>query len=170
MEFSELIEIISRGEDSRHQFKENVHNNDSLAAELVAFSNAEGGYLLIGVDDSGNVRGLPSDDIHRLNKMLSNVASQNVRPAINPVSENISLPDGLVMVVPVLRGVNKPYMTDNGIIYVKSGANKKPETSREEIQRMFQQAGLVHADESPISNTSVSSLDMPYFQAFFESN
>lgn len=42
MDFNELQKLISRGEDSRHQFKENLRNGDSLAAEMVAFSNSRG--------------------------------------------------------------------------------------------------------------------------------
>ena len=38
MDLNELKAIISRGEDSRHQFKEDVRNHVSLAAEMVAFS------------------------------------------------------------------------------------------------------------------------------------
>ena len=43
MKAAELIEIVSRGEDSLHQFKANVTNADALAAEIVAFSNSMGG-------------------------------------------------------------------------------------------------------------------------------
>jgi len=40
METAELLEIIARGEDSKHQFKANVTNEVSLAQEMVAFSNS----------------------------------------------------------------------------------------------------------------------------------
>lgn len=43
MNETELLAILARGEDSRHQFKENISNVDSLAAEWVAFSNSGGG-------------------------------------------------------------------------------------------------------------------------------
>ena len=36
METTELIDCLSRGEDSRHQFKENFTNADALAAEIAA--------------------------------------------------------------------------------------------------------------------------------------
>ena len=39
METTELLEIISRDEDSRHQFKADVTNETSLGQEMVAFSN-----------------------------------------------------------------------------------------------------------------------------------
>ncbi|RKX85344.1 MAG: ATP-dependent DNA helicase RecG [Spirochaetes bacterium] len=168
METTELIEIISRGEDSNHQFKENITNINSLAAEIVAFSNSNGGKLLVGVADSNEVTGLSSDDIGRLNQLLSNAASQSVRPPINPETENISHPNGLVMVISIPAGVSKPYMDNNGAIWVKSGADKRKVTSREEIQRMFQTAGLIHGDEIPANGITVSDIDNDYFSKFFK--
>ena len=55
MEAIELIELIARGEDSRHQFKRDESNADSIAAELAAFTNSGGGLLLLGVNDDGSV-------------------------------------------------------------------------------------------------------------------
>ncbi|MGD9157440.1 MAG: ATP-binding protein [Desulfobacteraceae bacterium] len=52
MKKSELNKIIKKGEDSRLQFKVDVRNADTLAAEMVAFSNSEGGLILVGVSDS----------------------------------------------------------------------------------------------------------------------
>ncbi len=168
METSELIETIGRGEDSRHQFKEDFRNADSLAAEIVAFSNTDGGQLLIGVSDSGQVTGLSAEDIGRLNQLVSNAASQSVRPPINPRTENIAHPNGLVLVVTVPPGVSKPYQDKDGTIWVKSGADKRRATSREEIQRMFQTAGLIHGDELPANGLSVGDLDLDYFSEFFQ--
>lgn len=170
METAELIEIINRGEDSHHQFKADINNVDSLAAEMVAFSNAGGGKILIGVSDVNAVNGLSADSIGRLNQLISNAASQNVRPPVNPSTENVTHPDGIVLVVTITEGISKPYMDKNGIIWVKSGADKRRATSREEIQRMFQRASLVHADEITVSGMGLGDLDLPYFEKFFEAN
>jgi len=43
MTLEELNEIIARGEDSRYQFKSNFTNVNDVAAEMVAFSNSDGG-------------------------------------------------------------------------------------------------------------------------------
>jgi ATP-dependent DNA helicase RecG len=168
METTELIDLLSRGEDSRQQFKENFTNADALAAEIVAFSNTAGGKVFIGVQNDGSVLGLSGADIDRLNQLISNSASQNVRPAVNPLTENVPHPNGTVMVVSVPEGVSKPYMDKNGAIWVKNGSDKRRATSREEIQRLFQQAGLVHADETPVAGLSAGDVDMPYFEGFFE--
>jgi len=168
MEITELLEIISRGEDSKHQFKRNVNNAISLAQEMVTFSNSGGGKIFIGVSDTGEITGLSSADINRLNGLVSNVASQNVHPPINPQTENIALSEGLIMVITVFDGISKPYMDNQGAIWVKSGADKRKVTSREEMQRMFQSVGLIHGDEIPANGITVADLDLLYFKNFFE--
>ncbi len=58
MQQNELSKMIAQGEDGKLQFKENIHNVDALAAEMVAFSNAKGGRILIGVSDRGKAVGI----------------------------------------------------------------------------------------------------------------
>lgn len=168
MNEAELLDILACGEDSRHQFKANISNIDALAAELVAFANSGGGLLMIGVNDTGEVQGLSTADMSRLNQLLSNAASQSVRPPINPLSLNVRTAQGLVMVIEVPAGLNRPYMDAQGRIWVKSGADKRHVTAREEMQRLFQQAGLIYADEIPISSTTVADIDRPALEEYFE--
>ena len=168
MEAIELIEVIGRGEDSRHQFKQNITSPESLAGDLVAFSNGKGGRIIIGVNDQGTVVGLSADDIHRLNQLVSNTATNLVRPPINPTTENVAVGGQLVMVVTVAEGISKPYTDNNVVTWVKSGADKRRVTSREELQRMFQSADLVHADEVPVEGTSTGDIDLEHFGTFFE--
>ncbi len=168
METAELLEIVARGEDGKHQFKANFTNVDSLAAEMVAFSNSGGGLILIGVNNDGTFSGLSREDMGRLNQLVSNGASQSVRPPINPRTENVSAPVGLVMAVTIADGISRPYMDNSGAIWVKSGSDKRKATSREEIQRMYQSAGLIHGDEIPANGLTIADLDAEYFKAFFE--
>lgn len=168
MHTEELMAALSRGEDSRHQFKADFTNADALAAEMVAFSNTGGGRIFMGVRDDGSVSGLGAGDIARLNQLVSNAASQNVRPAINPLTEIIAHPAGKVMVVDVAPGVSKPYMDKAGAIWVKSGSDKRRATSREEIQRIFQQGGLLHADETLIPAMTLADVNVPLLDQYLE--
>ena len=168
METLEIMKILAQGEDSQNQFKKNINNIDSLAAEIIAFSNGQGGRIFIGVHDVGSIIGLSSEDIHRLNQMISNCASQHVVPAVNPVTQNVSIDDKLILIIDVLKGINKPYQDKNGVFWVKSGADKRKATSREEIQRLFQASSMIHADESPANGLTIADLDMDYFRNFFQ--
>lgn len=167
METVELLEIVGRGEDSRHQFKADVTNPVSMAAEMVAFSNSDGGMIFIGVGDDGTVHGLATVDVHRINQLIANAASTHVRPAVNPITENVQVATGVVIVVTVAEGIAKPYMDNSGVIWVKSGSDKRRVTAREEMQRMFQAAQLVHADEVPVQGSSIADVDLDYFRRFY---
>ena len=168
MDLIELLTALQRGEDSAQQFKSTFTNSESLTAELVAFSNSGGGRILIGVNDDGKIAGLSSSEVRRLNQLLSNAASQQVHPPLNPRTETILTAEGIVMVVNIPVGANKPYMDNSGRVWVKSGADKRHVTSREEMQRMFQAARLVHGDEVPVPGLTLADVDVDYFRAFFE--
>jgi len=170
MEAIELIKLIGRGEDSRTQFKQSqdVSNAQSLAGELTAFSNSKGGIILIGVSDQGTVTGVSPADVRRLNQLLANTATNNVKPAINLETENVPVGNKLVVVVTVREGISKPYFDNNGVVWVKSGADKRRVTSREEVQRILQSADLVHADEVPVAGTTIADVDLAHFRTFFK--
>lgn len=72
------------------------------------------------------------------------------------------------MIIDVPKGINKTYQDKNGVIGVKSGADKRKATSREEIQRLFQESGMVNADIMPSGGMTVADIDLPYFRSFFE--
>ena len=167
MEILEMLEILNRGEDSKHQFKKNITNADALAAEMIAFSNTKGGRIFIGVDDDGSIAGLTSDDLRRLDNLISNTASQNVKPAINPFTEIVSTDTGFVLVVDIPQGLSKPYQDLKGVFWVKSGADKRKSTSREELQRLFLSSSLILADEIPVTSSTVSDIDLDYFKNFY---
>ena len=168
MDATELIELVKRGEDSRTQFKRNLANAESLAGDIVAFSNCKGGRIVVGVGDDGQIAGLSPDDIRRINQLVSNAATNLVRPAVNPFSENVSTATGqVVMVVTIAEGLSIPHADNNGVFWVKSGADKRRVTSREEIQRMMQGAGLVHADEVPVGGAAVADVDREHLGEFF---
>ena len=167
METVELLEIVGRGEDTRHQFKADATNAVSLASEMVAFANSGGGMLFVGVRDDGTIQALNGADVHRMNQLIGNAASTQIRPAINPITENVPVETGVVVVVTIPDGIAKPYMDNSGAIWVKSGSDKRRVTAREEMQRMFQAAQLVHADEVPVPGSSIADIDLDYFRRFY---
>jgi len=167
MNEEKILNLIELGEDSQTQFKENIHSPDSLAQEMVAFSNASGGKILIGVQNDGKIKGLTTKDIQRLNQMVSNVSSNNVEPPINPLTKIIKIKQKKIMVVEMKRGINKPYCTNRGIYITKAGADKR-KISQEELQRLFQDSNKIYADEMLVKGTSIKDLDIKLFKRTYE--
>jgi len=52
-------------------------------------------------------------------------------------------------VITVPKGIDKPYFDRNGIIWLKSGSDKRRVNSKEELRRLFQMSDQFHADELP---------------------
>ncbi|WGZ93085.1 MAG: putative DNA binding domain-containing protein [Candidatus Thiothrix putei] len=150
MTLEELNTQIALGEDSRRQFKQDINNTDALAAEMAAFANTDGGVIFLGVADDGTLPGLTLADVARLNQMISNAASQHIRSPLAVQTENIALGDGrLLIALTTPKGLDKPYFDRNGVIWLKSGADKRRVNSKEELRRLFQSVDLLHADEVP---------------------
>jgi ATP-dependent DNA helicase RecG len=146
----DLLSLVSLGEDSTRQFKVDVKNADSLATELAAFANSEGGTIFIGVADNGSMPGLSQKDVVRINQTISNAASQHVRSPLSVQTTNVKTPGGrIVVVVAIPKGIDKPYFDRNGVIWLKCGADKRRINSKEELRRLFQYSDQFHADELP---------------------
>ena len=161
-----LHDLIRLGEDSTRQFKVDVRNAESLAAEMVAFSNSEGGTIYIGVADDGAMPGLAVQDVARINQLISNAASQLVRSPLTVQTENVALGNGrLVIVLRVPKGIDKPYFDKNGVIWLKTGADKRRVNSKEELRRLFQMTDQFHADELP-TKAGIDKLDKLRFRDF----
>ena len=166
MEASELIKVIDRGEDSRHQFKEKITDARKLAPEMVAFSNSRGGMIIIGVNDKGELIGLSSPEIGKVNQLISNAATNNVKPAINVITENIEIENKKIILVYINEGINKPYCDNDGAFWTKSGADKRKVTSPEELQRLFQSSRKIYADEILIEESSINDLNKEKFEEY----
>ena len=165
MTTSELHEIISRGEDSKTQLKRQFNSIDALATELAAMLNSEGGRLIVGVSDLGEVCGVA--DIRQLNQWISNACSQKIEPPVSVMTENLSIGDKLVVVISIPVGTDKPYAVNKTAFWVKVGADKRRAT-REEFRRLMQASGTLHADEMPLAHTSWDELDLLRFRDFYK--
>ena len=145
MNKKELDFILQEGEGYNVEFKESL--SDTLAKDICAFANANGGKILLGVDDNGNIKRLKVS-----NKIRSQIydITRNADPAIKILLEKMG--DVLVIIVP--EGTNKPYSI-NGKFYIRYGPNSQ-QLSRNEIREFFQKEGLVLFDEKPNKDFNLS--------------
>jgi ATP-dependent DNA helicase RecG len=168
----ELLDIISTGETSKVQFKEELPHRDSVAQEIVAKSNSLGGDILLGVKDvTGEVTGLTAEQVESYDRVISEIAD-NLKPPVYLTTEVVKVIDNNtgknVLVIHVQEGVNKPYKTAKGEIYVMQGSNKRLLTDNAEIMRLFQNSGNLLADEMEVYHTSINDVDEKLFADYFK--
>ena len=141
MKTRDLLAQIALGEDSTRQFKVDVKNAESLASEMAAFANTDGGAIFIGVTDDGSTPGLSGQDVARINQLISNAASQLVRSPLAVHTENVAMENGhIVIVLTVPKGIDKPYFDRNG----GNRAQSRGRQAEGELKRRTAQAVSVH--------------------------
>jgi hypothetical protein len=84
MNIQELKTLIAKGESPYVEFKEESVRAKDLAAEIVAFANCEGGMILLGVDDGGNVTGIEEEMVEE--KIMNICRTSCIPPDISPVA------------------------------------------------------------------------------------
>jgi len=160
---NELLEIISNGESSYIEFKEEAVKAKDLGEEFIAFSNSEGGTVIIGVSDDGEIKGISDEKIE---ERIMNICRNNCIPNIIPIYELINIDDKKIAVVTIPKGLNKPYYTTDHKYYIRVGTTKRI-ASREELLRLFEANGSLHFDISPVINTSIKDLNIDIIRDYF---
>lgn len=155
MKTETLKEIISQGENSSVEFKSGKVRPESIAKEMAAFSNTHGGMLFIGIEDDQTITGI---SIENVEEWLVNISRNNITPSISPTVSIETIKNKKIAVVEIHKGISKPYQTIDGKYWIRVGSTNRSAT-KEELSRLFQQAGLVHYDISPIDGVDEKNLD-----------
>lgn len=126
-------------EDEKMEWKETFV--PEIYKEVIAFANTEGGVILVGVDDKGNVIGL--QDVDDTYTRITN----GIRDAISPditMFVRYTLEKENIIRIEVGEGSYKPYyLKAKGLkpsgVYVRQGAASAP-ASQEQIRQMIKYA------------------------------
>ncbi|NSW94662.1 MAG: ATP-binding protein [Bacteroidales bacterium] len=101
-----LRELIEGGENQQLDFKFCVSDSRKIARTLVAFSNSDGGKILIGVRDNGSIAGVQSDEeIY----MVETAAVLYCRPEIKYSLKQHYAGEKTIVEVQVEKGDKRPY-------------------------------------------------------------
>ena len=93
MNKTELLELIANHENSRVEFKRDDCHPDSLAKEMSALLNLEGGIILLGVEKDQRITGLTRNR-ETAEEWVMNIARNNLQPPTTPVWTSITMEDG----------------------------------------------------------------------------
>ena len=158
---SELLELITNGENSGVEFKCDGLRPEQLAKEVVALANFQGGRILLGIDDDGTITGIQRADLERW--VMDTVFGRTVHPMILPFYEEIQVDDQhRVAVITISQGATKPYVVRHHgreDIYIRIGSTSQL-ASREQQARLYAIGGMLHAELLPASGSSLRDLSL----------
>jgi len=137
MDKKELDFLLKQGEGLKLEFKEGF-DAKHLSKEIVAFANAEGGRIFIGVDDKSKIKGI--EVTNRIKSQVQDLA-RNCDPSININLEAIDN----ILIVNIDEGMEKPYRCSDGF-FLRQGSNSQ-KLSTDEIREFFNKEGKIFFDE-----------------------
>lgn len=130
MSWDVILELLEQGEGQAVEFEKNIPSEDDIARELVAFSNADGGRIIYGIDDkSKHLIGVKIDD--KFEDWIKNIGKNHCAPAITPAIDRVEKGDKTLVVINVPEGLDKPYKSDE-ICYLRDGNLSRPTKENEE--------------------------------------
>ena len=130
----DIKRMAERGESYNVDFKVAVPQKvRDITEEVCSFANAAGGYVLIGIDDHGTVKGTTIDNSKR--SAIQNSIGE-ISPALHCDLYPVDVDGTEVWVVAVPAGRQVPYFF-GGSVFVREGANSQKLTNVEEIHALF---------------------------------
>ena len=170
MNRTELLELIANRENSRVEFKRDDIHPDSLAKEMSALLNLEGGVILLGVEKDQRITGLTRSR-EEAEEWVMNIAQVNLQPGVVPVWSAVNLPDGTVVGTVELPSDSpgKPHKARRGrawITFTRIGSTTR-EATREEEARLYQAARLVRYEIKAVPDTDPEGLDMDRIENYY---
>ncbi|MBI1884023.1 MAG: putative DNA binding domain-containing protein [Chlamydiae bacterium] len=139
-------------------FKERY--TSKMDRDIVAFSNTKGGYIFLGVDDKGTVRG------ERLTNRMKAEITDLARKCAPPITIKRMSQIGKVAVIEIEEGFEKPYSCGEGYFRRLDAVTQK--MNRKEIEILFKQAFKVSFEDQIHPGVSWKEVDEFKIRHFFE--
>ena len=149
--------LIREGEGLTVEFKERY--TPRIDEDIVAFANARGGTLLLGVRDNGTVVGerLTNDLKAKINSL-----ARNCKPAITTELSQV----GEVVAVVVAKGTEKPYSCSSGYYRRLDGNTQK--ISHDELRIMFAENEPLPFEEKAVKGFTFDDVSKAKIRAFVD--
>lgn len=183
MNIGQLMQRIRLGEDSTLELKQvRVKDGgksiephaDGLSDELAALANANGGTLVLGIDDQSRVvTGIPLEHLDRVEAWLTAICNDRIKPPLDVMTRHVELPDSQgspqpVIVADVPRSL-WVHQSANG--YFRRVGHAKRELTPDALARLFQQrsqARIIRFEEQEVPDCRFDDLDALLLRRFIQ--
>lgn len=137
MKIENIISLIKKGENVNIEFKEKPAR---IGEEIVGMANAEGGYIIVGVNDDGEVVGCDANKVIRIiNSLL-----QSIFPLVKLDIKRVIIDKKEIVVIDIKK--SERFVSLGGIGYIRVGTTIRP-LSLQEIFWLGAEQGEYKYDE-----------------------
>lgn len=142
------------GEGQQLEYKRSLAELETAVRSVTAFANTDGGAVLIGVRDSGEVVGVEIGQYTK--ERLSTTITDSTDPILYPSIELIRVEGKVVIALKVAESENRPHLC-KGKAYKRVGATDV-QLSRDEYERLLLARASFSYDRQPVPRTHFSNL------------
>jgi ATP-dependent DNA helicase RecG len=166
MNIYDIIEMIKLGEGWQVEFKEMLSKPANLAMPIVAFANHQGGTILIGVNNKGQVTGVRLT--HKDRDNILRAGRDGCRPSITNLEINEHSIDGKIVVsVHVPMGKDTIYTTSDGRYLVRQGSENVGADWRQ-LEQLMSDRVQGWFEQQTCRGASYGDIDQPRVQQYLK--
>lgn len=161
---TDIKELLTQKENRKLEFKRELPSNEKLIKTAIAFSNSQGGNLIIGVEDDGVVIGIDEDSVVKFEEIISNTIYDSCSPNIMPEIYSTRFENKTLLVMHFYPSSQRPHYIKslgkhNGT-YIRVGSSNRVATLDilENLER----------EKRRISYDSVVNYDVSYRENIFD--
>lgn len=155
MNADDIMHLIAQGENQQLEFKRSLAELDTATRTVAAFANTDGGMLLFGVRESGEIIGVDLGQSSR--ERIVNRIIGATDPAVYPSVEYITVEGRVVVIVQVAASDNRPHLAD-GRAYRRVGA-ADVRLERDAYEQLLLTRSSAAYDRQPIWEARYTDLD-----------
>ena len=166
-----LKELVQKKEDQTFDRKSARKDPKGLSNHIVAFANADGGTLVIGIEDDGEITGI--DDYANLVNEILRVPFDFCRPSVLVETETVECTDKfggpnhlLVITVPQSPELHANQQDD---VYYRMG-DKSQRLSFDDRLRLMYSKGTRYFENEPVADSSLDDIDMEFVSLYCKKN
>jgi len=159
MKLEELIEILRERESEKVEFKARFVK-DSVK-DVCAFSNTDGGDLLFGISDKGEIVGIQDGETEQ--KVSDTLSGISPYPKVK--MERLMVEEKELFHLDVSPS-DKLHSVGN-IVYIRIGRNNRPLNTQEVIEKAAETA-IVFFDELPATEVPIGAISKPLVRDYLE--
>ncbi len=165
MHWKDVLQRIADGENQATEFKRGLGDFSGVGKTLCAFANGDGGLLILGVDNAGEIVGVkePPD---RVQERLANFLHTGCSRPLSAICGQHQAESGWVHWVQVTRHLRgyEPFSYDGQFWLRRSRATVAPSSS--ELQELLNVFGLVLTEKQIIATASLDDISEEAFRSF----
>lgn len=167
---AELKRVIKGGETNIVELKVAAPRATEMAERLCGLANAQGGIVIIGVEDSSReIVGVNENRIGETLDIVLRAARQMIKPelVLDPPEPEVYTISGKKLVVAGVKASHGPVYQAHGIYWVRRGTHTVS-LSLTELLEMANDRGLVDWEHQPAHNATMEDIDLDRVKAYLE--